>query len=167
MIEDPSQCYLVLGIVHSLWTPIPGEFDDYIAKPKENGYQSLHTAVIGPGGKALKVEIRIRWMHQIADTGLPRTGVIKSRAASATPSRRKNKLAASVAGMARRGDDGQRFVNASIPTFFATRSMSLLPKGQIIEMATGATPIDFAYHIHTEVGNRCRGAKVNGKMVAL
>ena len=168
LIDDPSQCYLVLGIVHSLWTPIPGEFDDYIAKPKENGYQSLHTAVIGPGGKALEVQIRTRAMHQIAEYGVAAHWRYKEPGGMRDPKLEEkinwlHQLQEWRAEVTTASD----FVNALKTDIFRDQVYVFTPKGQIIEMATGATPIDFAYHIHTEVGNRCRGAKVNGKMVAL
>ncbi len=168
LVQDKSECYLVLGIVHSLWTPIPGEFDDYIAKPKENGYQSLHTAVIGPGGKALEVQIRTKEMHQIAEYGVAAHWRYKERGGKRDP-RLEEKI-----NWLRQLQDwraevttASEFVNALKTDIFRDQVYVFTPKGQIIEMAAGATPIDFAYHIHTEVGNRCRGAKVNGKIVAL
>ncbi|MCC7165801.1 MAG: bifunctional (p)ppGpp synthetase/guanosine-3',5'-bis(diphosphate) 3'-pyrophosphohydrolase [Anaerolineae bacterium] len=168
LVDDPGQCYLVLGIVHSLWTPIPGEFDDYIAKPKENGYQSLHTAVIGPGGKALEVQIRTRAMHQIAEYGVAAHWRYKEPGGKRDPKLEEkinwlHQLQEWRAEVTTASD----FVNALKTDIFRDQVYVFTPKGQIIEMATGATPIDFAYHIHTEVGNRCRGAKVNGKLVAL
>ncbi|TAH52200.1 MAG: bifunctional (p)ppGpp synthetase/guanosine-3',5'-bis(diphosphate) 3'-pyrophosphohydrolase [Chloroflexota bacterium] len=168
LVQDKSECYLVLGIVHSLWTPIPGEFDDYIAKPKENGYQSLHTAVIGPGGKALEVQIRTKEMHQIAEYGVAAHWRYKEPGGKRDP-RLEEKI-----NWLRQLQDwraevttASEFVNALKTDIFRDQVYVFTPKGQIIEMAAGATPIDFAYHIHTEVGNRCRGAKVNGKIVAL
>lgn len=168
LVQDKSQCYLVLGIVHSLWTPIPGEFDDYIAKPKENGYQSLHTAVIGPGGKALEVQIRTREMHQIAEYGVAAHWRYKEPGGKRDPRLEEkinwlHQLQEWRAEVTTASD----FVNALKTDIFRDQVYVFTPKGQIIEMASGATPIDFAYHIHTEVGNRCRGAKVNGKIVAL
>ncbi len=168
LVEDKSQCYLVLGIVHSLWTPIPGEFDDYIAKPKENAYQSLHTAVIGPGGKALEVQIRTREMHQIAEYGVAAHWRYKEPGGKRDPRLEEkinwlHQLQEWRAEVTTASD----FVHALKTDIFRDQVYVFTPKGQIIEMAAGATPIDFAYHIHTEVGNRCRGAKVNGKIVAL
>lgn len=168
LVEDKSQCYLVLGIVHSLWTPIPGEFDDYIAKPKENAYQSLHTAVIGPGGKALEVQIRTREMHQIAEYGVAAHWRYKEPGGKRDPRLEEkinwlHQLQEWRAEVTTASD----FVNALKTDIFRDQVYVFTPKGRIIEMAAGATPIDFAYHIHTEVGNRCRGAKVNGKIVAL
>lgn len=168
LVEDKSQCYLVLGIVHSLWTPIPGEFDDYIAKPKENAYQSLHTAVIGPGGKALEVQIRTREMHQIAEYGVAAHWRYKEPGGKRDP-RLEDKINWLHQLQEWRAEvtTATEFVNALKTDVFRDQVYVFTPKGRIIEMAAGATPIDFAYHIHTEVGNRCRGAKVNGKIVAL
>lgn len=168
LVEEKSHCYVVLGIVHSLWTPIPGEFDDYIAKPKDNLYQSLHTAVIGPGGKALEVQIRTREMHQIAEYGVAAHWRYKEPGGKRDP-RLEEKINWLRQLQVWRAEvtSAREFVDALKTDVFKDQVYVFTPKGQIIEMATGATPIDFAYHIHTEVGNRCRGAKVNGKIVAL
>lgn len=168
LVDDKSQCYLVLGIVHSLWTPIPGEFDDYIAKPKENAYQSLHTAVIGPGGKALEVQIRTKQMHQIAEYGVAAHWRYKEPGGKRDP-RLEEKInwLRQLQEWRAEVTTASAFVDALKTDLFKDQVYVFTPKGQIIEMAAGATPIDFAYHIHTEVGNRCRGAKVNGKIVAL
>lgn len=168
LVQDKSQCYLVLGIVHSLWTPIPGEFDDYIAKPKENAYQSLHTAVIGPGGKALEVQIRTKEMHQIAEYGVAAHWRYKEPGGKRDP-RLEEKInwLRQLQEWRAEVTTASEFVNALKTDIFKDQVYVFTPKGHIIEMASGATPIDFAYHIHTEVGNRCRGAKVNGKIVAL
>lgn len=168
LVEDKSQCYLVLGIVHSLWTPIPGEFDDYVAKPKENAYQSLHTAVIGPGGKALEVQIRTKQMHQIAEYGVAAHWRYKEPGGKRDP-RLEEKInwLRQLQEWRAEVTTASEFVNALKTDIFKDQVYVFTPKGHIIEMASGATPIDFAYHIHTEVGNRCRGAKVNGKIVAL
>ncbi len=168
LVEDKSDCYLVLGIVHSLWTPIPGEFDDYIAKPKENAYQSLHTAVIGPGGKALEVQIRTKQMHQIAEYGVAAHWRYKEPGGKRDP-RLEEKInwLRQLQEWRAEVTTASEFVNALKTDIFKDQVYVFTPKGHIIEMASGATPIDFAYHIHTEVGNRCRGAKVNGKIVAL
>lgn len=168
LVEDKGQCYLVLGIVHSLWTPIPGEFDDYIAKPKENAYQSLHTAVIGPGGKALEVQIRTKEMHQIAEYGVAAHWRYKEPGGKRDPKlEEKINWLRQLQEWRAEVTTASEFVNALKTDIFKDQVYVFTPKGHIIEMASGATPIDFAYHIHTEVGNRCRGAKVNGKIVAL
>lgn len=168
LVQDKSQCYLVLGIVHSLWTPIPGEFDDYIAKPKENAYQSLHTAVIGPGGKALEVQIRTREMHQIAEYGVAAHWRYKEPGGKRDPKlEEKINWLRQLQEWRAEVSSASDYVDALKTDVFNDQVYVFTPKGKIIELAAGATPIDFAYHIHTEVGNRCRGAKVNGKLVAL
>lgn len=168
LVEEKNQCYVVLGVVHALWTPIPGEFDDYIAKPKENGYQSLHTAVIGPGGKALEVQIRTREMHQVAEYGVAAHWRYKEPGGKHDP-RLEEKInwLRQLQEWRAEVSSAPEYVDALKTDVFQDQVYVFTPKGQIIEMASGATPIDFAYHIHTEVGNRCRGAKVNGKIVAL
>ena len=168
LVQDKSQCYIVLGIVHSLWTPIPGEFDDYIAKPKENAYQSLHTAVIGPGGKALEVQIRTREMHQIAEYGVAAHWRYKEPGGKRDPKlEEKINWLRQLQEWRAEVSSASEYVDALKTDVFNDQVYVFTPKGQIIELSASATPIDFAYHIHTEVGNRCRGAKVNGKLVAL
>lgn len=168
LVESVKDCYVVLGIVHSMWTPIPGEFDDYIAKPKDNGYRSLHTAVIGPGGKALEVQIRTREMHQIAEYGVAAHWRYKEPGGKRDP-----KLEEKINWLRQLQEwraeltSAREFVDALKTDVFKDQVYVFTPKGQIIELAAGATPIDFAYYIHTEVGHRCRGAKVNGKIVSL
>ncbi len=168
LVQDKNQCYVVLGIVHALWTPIPGEFDDYIAKPKENAYQSLHTAVMGPGGKALEVQIRTREMHQIAEYGVAAHWRYKEPGGKRDPKlEEKINWLRQLQEWRAEVTSASEYVDALKTDVFNDQVYVFTPKGKIIELASGATPIDFAYHIHTEVGNRCRGAKVNGKLVAL
>lgn len=168
IVENVRDCYVVLGVVHSLWSPLPGEFDDFIAKPKENMYQSLHTAVIGPAGKPLEVQIRTEEMHEIAEFGIAAHWRYKEPGArhSAAFESKVNWLRQL---MEWRKDisDAKVFVESIKTDEFQDQVYVFTPKGKIIEMAAGATPIDFAYHVHTEVGNRCRGAKVNGRIVPL
>ncbi len=168
IVQDIRECYVALGVVHSLWTPIPGEFDDFIAKPKENLYQSLHTAVIGPAGKPLEVQIRTLEMHEIAEFGVAAHWRYKEPGSkhSAAFEQKINWMRQL---MEWRQDivDARVFVDSLKTDIFQDQVYVFTPRGDIIEMPTGATPIDFAYHVHTEVGNRCRGAKVNGKIVPL
>ncbi len=168
IVENVRDCYVVLGIVHSLWTPIPGEFDDYIAKPKQNLYQSLHTAVIGPAGKPVEIQIRTIEMHEIAEFGIAAHWRYKEPNARRDAAL-ENKINWLRQLMEWRKDiaDARVFVDSLKTDIFQDQVYVFTPKGDIIEMAAGATPIDFAYHVHTEIGHRCRGAKVNGKIVPL
>ncbi len=168
LVQDPKDCYAALGVVHSLWRPIPGEFDDYIATPKENQYRSLHTAVVGPGGRPLEVQIRTPEMQRTAEFGIAAHWRYKEQ------SRRRdvafeNKIAWLRQLMEWRQDvsEPEDFVDALKTDVFQDRVYSFTPRGDIIDLPKGATPIDFAYEVHSEVGHRCRGARVNGKLVAL
>jgi GTP pyrophosphokinase len=167
--EDRHLCYQALGLVHSLWQPIPREFDDYIAAPKANGYQSLHTAVIDTNtGENLEVQIRTRRMHDEAEKGVAAHWAYKEdggRVASSVKKRIDNlrDLLASLQDDSREEEDDDLLENEIL----AERIYVFTPKGDVIDLPAGSTPIDFAYAIHTEVGHRCRGARVNGKMVSL
>ena len=167
LVDDLPACYAALGVVHSLWPFIPGEFDDYIASPKGNQYQSLHTAVVGPGGKTLEVQIRSHDMHRHAELGVAAHWRYKEGGGSDASFERK------IAWM-RQLLDGRdaREDDAALLAGFRTevvedRVYVLTPKGQVIDLPRGATVLDFAYAIHTDVGHRCRGAKVNGRIVPL
>ncbi|MFQ5946208.1 MAG: RelA/SpoT family protein [Anaerolineae bacterium] len=167
IVAELKDCYAVLGEVHSLWRPLPGEFDDYIARPKENLYQSLHTAVLGPKGKALEVQIRTEEMHQLAEYGIAAHWRYKEGVG------RDSALEARIAWLRQLTDwrrelsDAQEFVDSLKADLFPDQVYLFTPKGDVIDLPAGATPIDFAYHIHTEIGHLCRGAKVNGKLVSL
>ncbi len=167
---DRTTCYLVLGLVHSLWKPIPREFDDYIAAPKGNGYQSLHTAVLDPEtGYKLEVQIRSQRMHEEAEKGVAAHWAYKEdddTHVSLSVQRRILGLRDTLAAL--RDTDGSLTDAEILATeVLADRIYVYTPKGDLIDLPAGSTPIDFAYQIHTEVGHRCRGAKVNGKMVGL
>src|SRR5574341_82277 len=168
IVESVRDCYVVLGIVHSLWTPIPNEFDDFIAKPKENLYQSLHTAVIGPAGKPLEVQIRTAEMHRLAEYGIAAHWRYKEPGTrrDATLENKINWLR-QLMEWRQEIADARAFVDSLKTDVFQDQVYVFTPKGAIIELAAGATPIDFAYYVHTEVGHRCRGAKVNGRIVPL
>ncbi len=164
LVDRVSTCYTVLGIVHSLWPYIPKEFDDYIAHPKENGYQSLHTAVIGPEGKAVEIQIRTHEMHRFAEQGVAAHWKYKEGG-------RQDKALERVIGSLRQllesGDNDEELLEGFHEELFGDRVFVFTPKGDVLDMPRGATPLDFAYAIHTEVGHRCRGAKVNGRIVPL
>lgn len=168
IVESVRDCYLVLGLVHSLWAPIPGEFDDYIARPKDNMYQSLHTAVIGPAGKPIEIQIRTPEMHRIAEFGIATHWLYKEPGAKRDPAmEEKINWLRQLMDWRRDIADASAFVDSLKTDVFQDQAYVYTPKGKIIELAAGATPIDFAYHVHTEIGNRCRGAKVNGRIVPL
>ncbi len=165
-VENISDCYTVLGVAHTLWKPIPGEFDDYIARPKENNYQSLHTAVIGPEAKTVEVQIRTRKMHEDAELGVAAHWQYKegrvSRVVYATQFERlKRNFADREMMTARDVIDGLRHDLATENIYVLT------PKNLVVELPIGSTALDFAYRIHTDLGNTCRGCRVDGKISPL
>ncbi|NDJ62482.1 MAG: bifunctional (p)ppGpp synthetase/guanosine-3',5'-bis(diphosphate) 3'-pyrophosphohydrolase [Chloroflexi bacterium] len=168
IVDTTPQCYLVLGVVHNLWRPIPGQFDDYIAAPKDNFYQSLHTAVLDTQGKTLEVQIRTWEMHEHAEYGIAAHWRYKEQHAHRDDAfeRRLNYLRR-LMEFGPETDDAAVFVDTMKTEVFKDRVYAFTPKGDIIDLPNGATPIDFAYHIHTDIGHRCRGAKVHGKLVNL
>ena len=170
LVPEIKDCYATLGLVHGLWRNIPNEFDDYIANPKENGYRSLHTAVIGPDGKILEVQIRTHQMHEEAELGVCAHWRYKgSDATSAMASTYEEKLAwlrQVLDWHEETGDPGDVAEQFSFDVA-QDRVYVFTPQGDVVNLAHGATPLDFAYHVHTEVGHRCRGAKVNGAIVPL
>ncbi len=169
MVETVPQCYQVLGIVHNLWTPVPGEFDDYIANPKPNGYQSLHTAVIGEDGAAFEIQIRTSKMDFIAEFGVAAHWRYKEQGAP-VDDRVIDQIAQmrqSVQELRQDSGDAQDFIKTMRSDVFQDRVYVFTPKGRVIDLPAGATPLDFAYHIHTEIGHRCRGARVNGRWTPL
>ena len=170
LVEDVPTCYAVLGLVHALWLPVPGEFDDYIARPKPNGYRSLHTAVVGPEGKTLEVQIRTREMHAQAELGVAAHWRYKegSSAGGAAMDKRiawMRKLLEQAADAAREGDESP--LQGFGSDLLEDRVYALTPKGEVIDLPQGGTVLDFAYQVHTMVGHRCRGAKVDGRIVPL
>lgn len=168
IVPQLADCYAALGIVHTLWRPIPGEFDDYIASPKENQYQSLHTAVIGPNGRSLEVQIRTVEMDRIADVGIAAHWRYKSQTRHDDAYERKIQWLRSVIDwQAQEQAGGSDFLATVKEDLFKDRVYVFTPKGDVIDLPAGSTPVDFAYRIHTEVGHRCRGAKVRGKLVGL
>ena len=166
IVPDVSGCYAALGLIHTHWRPIPGEFDDYIAAPKDNFYQSLHTAIIYDDGKPVEVQIRTKDMDENAEFGIASHWRYKEGGPRDKYDERINWLRRV---MEWRGDveDAQEFVDSMKTDVFKDRVYVFTPHGDIIDLPAGSTPIDFAYHVHTNVGNRCRGAKVNNKLVPL
>lgn len=166
LIGDVRDCYAALGVVHKLWPYLPGEFDDYIANPKDNLYQSLHTAVIGPRGEPLEVQIRTHEMHRHAELGVAAHWRYKEGGRSTAAFERKIELLRRLleAGDETRGDELLEQFREEIRE---DRVYAISPRGDVVDLPAGATPLDFAYQVHTEVGHRCRGAKVNGRIVPL
>jgi GTP pyrophosphokinase len=167
LVNDVTASYTALGIVHGQWKHIPKEFDDYIANPKGNGYQSLHTAVIGPGGHALEVQIRTHEMHQYAEYGVAAHWRYKEQASHDDRMQHEINWLRQMLEWKDEERQAEDFIDRFKAEVFQERLYVLTPQGNIIDLPAGATPIDFAYHIHTQVGHRCRGARVNGKMVPL
>ncbi|MFA7552954.1 MAG: GTP diphosphokinase [Spongiibacteraceae bacterium] len=167
LVPEVRDCYAALGLVHGLWRNIPNEFDDYIANPKDNGYRSLHTAVIGPEGKAMEIQIRTFTMHEESEFGVCAHWRYKGSDSQGGDSY-EDKIAwlrqvldwhEETDGAS--GDVAEHFAQAQERVYVFT------PEGHVVSLAQGSTPLDFAYHVHTEVGHRCRGAKVNGRIVPL
>jgi GTP pyrophosphokinase len=167
LVKEIADCYASLGIVHTLWRPIPGEFDDYIAAPKDNLYQSLHTAVIGPEGKTIEVQIRTCEMHQHAELGVAAHWRYKEGSKTDPVFDQKVNWLRSLMEWKEDVVDAHEFLDQVKAEVFQDRVHVLTPGGDVVDLPHGSTPIDFAYHIHTEVGHRCRGAKVNGRIVPL
>lgn len=178
IVDDVKTCYAVLGLVHNIWTPIPEEFDDYISRPKSNGYQSLHTVVVAEDGRALEVQIRTHEMHRFAEYGVAAHWRYKESGGSGFSAQKydekiawlrqllawKSEVANAVVGQ----EEIQReWVEKLKSAALDDRIYVLTPQARVIELPNGSTPIDFAYHLHTDVGHRCRGARVDGAMVPL
>jgi GTP diphosphokinase / guanosine-3',5'-bis(diphosphate) 3'-diphosphatase len=167
LVSDRKDCYGALGVVHARWHPLPGEFDDYIATPKDSMYQSLHTAVVGPGGHPVEIQIRSREMHHIAEHGVAAHWRYKEGGRSDA------KVEAKVAWLRQLMEwrdqvaDAEEFVESLKSDVFKEQIYVFTPAGDIIELPAGATPVDFAYRIHTEVGHQCVGAKINDQLVPL
>jgi RelA/SpoT family (p)ppGpp synthetase len=165
--EKTGDCYGILGVVHSLWHPIKGEFDDYVAMPKNNGYQSLHTAVIGPDGQPVEVQIRTFDMHRFAEYGVAAHWAYKERKDPGALAKDKFMLLRRLLDWEQELKDPKQFVESLKTDVFHDQVYVFTPKGDIVDLPAGATPLDFAYRIHTLVGHRTRGARVNDQIVAL
>jgi len=164
---EKAACYRALGIVHSLWTPIPGRFKDYVAVPKPNGYQSLHTTVIGLLGQPIEVQIRTRRMHEVAEFGVAAHWAYKEGVTDTAEIQRRLGWMKQLFEVDTSSDDADSFIEAVKTDFFSERVLVFTPAGDVVNLPRGSTPIDFAYHVHTEVGHRCIGARVNGEIVPL
>ncbi len=167
IVPDNNACYTALGIIHANWRPIPGEFDDYIAAPKDNFYRSLHTAVIYDDGQNLEFQIRTQEMHQNAEYGIAAHWRYKEGSSRDEDFEKRILWLRSLMDWRQDIEDAGEFVDHMKSEVFQDRVYIFTPKGDIIDLPAGATPIDFAYQVHTDVGHRCRGAKINGKLVSL
>ncbi|MGQ9647700.1 MAG: RelA/SpoT family protein [Thermodesulfobacteriota bacterium] len=167
IVDTIKECYDVLGIIHSLWKPIPGKFKDYIGLPKENMYQSLHTSVIGPYGERIEIQIRTREMHKIAEEGIAAHWKYKEGRIAEEADDRRFTWLRQLLEWQRDLKDNAEFLETVKVDLFPNDVYVFTPKGEVKQFPRGATPVDFAYSIHSDVGNRCTGAKVNGKIVPL
>ena len=166
VVKEESECYNALGLVHNLWKPVPGRFKDYIAVPKANGYQSIHTTVVGPEGRFVEIQIRTEEMHKIAEEGIAAHWTYKEKNKH---NRRDNVYSwlRQILEWQQTTDSSEEFIQTVTGDILNETVFVFSPQGDVIEMLKGATPLDFAFHIHTQIGYKCIGSKVNGKIVSL
>ncbi len=167
LVDSVKDCYGAIGVIHSLWKPMPGRFKDYVAMPKVNMYQSLHTTVIGPQGKPLEIQVRTQDMHQTAEFGIAAHWLYKSSPHGSRDSHGANEWVAQLADWQGDANDPKEFMDTLRVDLFSDEVYVFTPKGEVKSLPAGATPLDFAYAVHTDVGHRCVGAKVNGRIVPL
>jgi GTP pyrophosphokinase len=167
LVGSVAECYAALGVVHSLWQFIPGEFDDYIATPKDNLYRSIHTAVLGPGGEPVEIQIRTHDMHANSERGVAAHWRYKEGGRADQAYERKINQLRSLLSPADGLETGRDLLDRMRVDLFQDRIYAVSPKGEIVDVPVGGTPLDFAYQVHTDLGHRTRGAKVNGRMVPL
>ncbi len=175
IVDSVSDCYAALGIIHNIWPPLPGRIKDYIATPKPNGYKSLHTVVIGIGQKPVEFQIRTLAMHEEAENGIAAHWAYEEKKGSKDYTERKVSIAKEkeiewvkrLRSWQSERESSENMIESMKIDFFKDRIFAVTPKGEVIDLPVGATPVDFAYHIHSAVGNQCVGARVNGQIVPL
>ena len=167
VVNNLRECYTVLGLVHSLWKPVPGKFKDYISMPKANMYQSLHSTVIGPDGERIEIQIRTEEMHQLAENGVAAHWSYKEHGSKKAQDAERFSWLRQILDWQGDLKDSRDFMSTLSLDLFQDEVYVFTPRGQVKELPEGATPVDFAYAIHTEVGNHCAGAKINGRIVPL
>jgi guanosine-3',5'-bis(diphosphate) 3'-pyrophosphohydrolase len=167
LVNEPAECYRSLGVVHQMWHPIPGQFDDYIGNPKENMYQALHTTVICDGGTPLEVQIKTYELHQIAEYGVAAHWAYKEGTSGDQRFEEKMTWLRQLLEWQREVSGTAEFIESVKQDIFHDQVFVYTPKGRIVELTSGSTPVDFAYKIHTDLGHHCIGAKVNGKLASL
>ena len=168
IVDDVAACYTALGVVHTPWKHVAKEFDDYIANPKSNRYQSLHTAVIGPDGKTVEVQIRTHAMHQHAEYGVAAHWRYKESQAAGVPEPdARSGWLRQILEVKDESEGPRDFLDRFNAELLSDRVYVVTPQGQVLDLPAGATPLDFAYQVHTDLGHRCRGARINGQMVPL
>ena len=167
LVKEVEDCYRALGVVHNIWRNIPHEFDDYIANPKENGYKSLHTAVVGPHGKVLEVQIRTEDMHEKAEYGVYSHWQYKDVKNESKSYEERIEWLRQIMDWQEELEDVPGLAREILTDVNLDRIYMFTPDGDVVDMTPGATPVDFAYRVHTEVGHKCRGAKLNGRVVPL
>ncbi|MEP7313770.1 MAG: HD domain-containing protein [Pseudomonadota bacterium] len=165
--DSIADCYAALGVVHGLWSFIPGEFDDYIATPKGNNYQSIHTAVHGPDGRSLEIQIRTQQMQDQAELGVAAHWLYKEGAPRNQQYERKIQAVRALLEQQPGTDAEQDVLEKASTGLFDDRVYAMTPKGDVVDLPKGATPLDFAFHVHSDLGTRCRGARINGRIVTL
>jgi GTP pyrophosphokinase len=166
-VDSVSECYHALGIIHSLWRPIPGQFDDYIGNPKDSMYQSLHTTVVGPNGRPLEIQIRTHDMHRVAEYGVAAHWRYKEGGKQSGKDEERIAWLRQLLDWQRDLAGADEFVESVKTDIFHDQVFVYTPKGDVLDLPAGATPLDFAYRIHTDLGHQTVGAKVNGRMVSL
>ena len=167
LVDTPRECYEALGMIHAQWRPVPGRFKDYIALPKPNMYQSLHTSVIGPYGERIEIQIRTHEMHRVAEEGIAAHWRYKEGEDFQMSDIQRFAWLRQLLEWQENLQDPQEFLHSLKEDLFATELYVFTPKGDLLNFPKGSTVIDFAYRIHSEVGHHCSGARVNGQLVSL